>query len=80
MSNNIYYIKRRSIASCDYDQARSMVIIAETDRQAREIAACNCGDEGSRVWESSVSSICDYIGKADTNQVPGLVCQDFFEA
>lgn len=44
-----------------YDKAFAFVVRAESEDDARAIAAKNCGDEGAGSWTNSLRTSCDVL-------------------
>lgn len=44
-----------------YDKAFGMIVRAETEAQAREIASENCWDEGAKAWLNTTFSTCSEL-------------------
>lgn len=57
-----------------YDTAEGHVVVAETEEEARRIAADNCGDEGRQEWLSEERSTCV---KVDTRSGSRLILRSF---
>ena len=69
-----------SLEDRGYDEANGFVILADDSKQAREIAAQKCGDEGVDVWMQAHLSKCELIGCASglwTNRKSQVVLRDF---
>lgn len=52
-----------------YDRCLGVIVRAETEEQARELAAKNAGDEGMSVWLNNIHTKCEELtgeGKAET--------------
>lgn len=71
---NIYAIKR-PFDEVNYDEQAGVVVVAQTEQAAREIAAMRPGDEGTKAWLNPTESECSLIGQSDLG--PFLVLRDF---
>ena len=60
-----------------YDRAFGFVVQAETETDARAIAADHCGDEGRAAWGSSDETTCIEL---EAGESPGVVMRDFHSA
>lgn len=67
----IFLLKR--IGRVGYDEVKGIVVCAQSDSEARGIAAAACGDEGPGAWLHSNFSTCDYVNPQDT----GMILVDF---
>lgn len=59
-----------------YDEYAGYVIAAETENEARLIAAVNHADEGSEVWEGQLTCTAECIADA-TNREAGIILESF---
>ena len=60
-----------------YDKCFAMVVRAETESDARELAALDAQDEGGPVWRDPDSSTC--VPLTDAGE-PGVIMQDVHHA
>jgi hypothetical protein len=58
IKKKFYILERKDLKGPRYDVAQGFVICATSSKQARTIASKNAGDEGSKVWLSSIRSSC----------------------
>jgi hypothetical protein len=64
---NIYFLKQREIKSEYVEGINGYVIISETERSARKLAASECGNEN--VWLNSKFSSIKLIGISNNRNV-----------
>jgi len=60
-----------------YDKAFGFVVCADSDENARWIAAGDCGDEGREAWLDPIKSTCKELKPSKT---AGLIMRDFARA
>lgn len=68
---NIYLLDRGS-KSTSWDECQSMVVIAESESSAREVAAENHSDEGAGVWCDNEITV-TLLGTALGSQKRGMI-------
>lgn len=77
MDFNIYLIKRKP-DNIRHDEYRGFVVAAENARFARNIAACDSGDEGEDEWLNPDRSTVTLVGKAlPTFAKPRVILDDY---
>jgi hypothetical protein len=57
-----------------YDVACGFIVEAATEKDAREMAASESGDEGSRAWIDPTLSTCELLKLTGR---PGIILRDF---
>lgn len=60
-----------------WDIANAFVVVAGTEREARQLASREAGDEGASAWLDSATSSVEQIGVAFGETKIGIVCRDF---
>lgn len=73
---NIYHLHRAD--PIGYDQARAMVVIADSATDARRLAAQHCWDEGPEVWQE-LRATATQLGWALRVETPRVVSSDIRE-
>jgi hypothetical protein len=70
----IYHLA--STAPSGYDKAWNMVVIADSEKEARFYAAAHCGDEGDDEW--LYRATCTIIGHQLSEITEhGVICRDY---
>ena len=77
----LWKLARINVVTPVPDTLRSVVVAAETEAQARQVAATVAGDEGGSAWTDADRSGCVAIGEPTEGMFPypGVVCADFLE-
>ena len=70
---NIYYL---NAGLHDWENLRSIVVIAENEESARELVYPECGKEDMEPWSTAK---CEIIGKAVDGETTRIVCADYYE-
>lgn len=60
-----------------WDTANAFVVVAGTERGARQLASREAGAEGASAWLDSATSSIQQIGEAFGETEIGIVCRDF---
>lgn len=60
-----------------YDEYLGYVIAADTETQARDIAAANAADEGAEVWNSQLDCNVTLLALNSTKREAGIVLDSF---
>lgn len=64
-----------------YDVALGFIVRAETEQDARQLAASDCGDEGSDAWlDQALSSCIELADLPLTTDGPAEVIMRYFNA
>lgn len=58
----IWNLSRLNLDTVGHDEARSFVVIAPNEAEARLTASSECGDEGREVWHDNDLTNCLPIG------------------
>lgn len=72
---NIYLLKRPD-DEVEYDEAIGFIIVAPTGKEARGLAADNCGDEGRDTWTTPLVASCRKVGTSVRN-MPHVLLRSF---
>lgn len=77
----LWKLARVNVVTPSRDTLRSVVVAAETEAQARQLATAVAGDEGRAAWTEGNQTACIHIGDAEPTAFPypGIVCADFLE-
>jgi hypothetical protein len=51
----------KQLTGCDYDEYDAMVIRAESEPEARQIAGTHAGNEGSYCWQDHERTSCEEL-------------------
>ena len=70
-----WILKAKDDQEPDYDVANGFVVAAASAKDARVIAAMNCGDEGPDYWMDSSKSTCGHLPTYPAK--PRLIMRDF---
>jgi len=68
---NIYKLYRDD---WDWECVIAFIIRAESEEQARAIAAANCGDEGAAAWTDPALSTCEILQPSGE---AGIIMRDY---
>jgi hypothetical protein len=64
-----------------YDKAFGFVVRADDEKQARELASKEAGDEGAKAWLNPQQSLCEIVGDAVGNgEEAQVLLRDFAAA
>ena len=58
---NIYLLKRPD-DEVGYDEVAGFILVAPNGKEARELAANECGDEGHDTWTTPLVASCRKVG------------------
>jgi hypothetical protein len=72
MKTELFYCRRYRIAG--YDECNGFIIRARSVIEARQIAACDAGDEGAGAWMDESLSSCEKLTKAGN---VGIILRSF---
>lgn len=72
---HLYAAKNSKDDLWGYDCAYGFVVAAETEDEAREIAASKAGCEGANTWRQPWNTVCEEL-RAE-NEKPGVILRDF---
>lgn len=78
----LWKLARVNVVTVQRDTLRAVAVAAETELQARAVAATVAGDEGRDAWFDSNQTSCRAIAETDQTAFPypGVVVADFLEA
>ncbi len=71
---HLWLLKRRDTETVGWDETRGVVVRANTEFGARELAATACGDEGLGTWRNASRTSCEVL-TADGE--PAVILIDF---
>ena len=63
-----------------YDKSFGFVVRADSETEARLLAAENCSGEGENAWLDEKLSFCEILGICPASSPPGIVMNDFHAA
>lgn len=72
----IWHLERTGV-DVGYDETAAVVVVADTEDEARSLASDRAGVEGAAVWKAPTLCRCQSIGSANRSVTPGVVCQDY---
>jgi len=72
----IYHVHRDGEGS--WQEQEGVVVIAESEDSAREVASRSHGDEGVDLWLTPKVTV-EYLGIARAGLTAGLTCRDYLE-
>lgn len=74
---NIYILRRKEVWEPWYDSAFGFVVRASSEKEARQFAAKDAGDEGSESWIDATKTTCDIL---TCDGESGVIIRDFWAA
>ena len=71
---HIYELKRYGAA--DFDECAGMIVAADSEPAARDLAAQYAADEGAAVWRNEDRASCKCLGTASPHTRAGVILRD----
>ena len=69
----LYHVRRLN-NDCDWDEANGFIVRAMNEKEARELAASDCGSEGKEVWLDPKKTGCKVLQNVGETEI---IMQDF---
>ncbi len=73
----LFLLTQRVLHERNYDKAQAFVIAAKNTKQARKMAAKECGDEGNDYWLDHKQSKISGIATSSKYQSPRIVIRSY---